>query len=216
MLTRDPRDSTLGIDLDQFTGRPTIAVVVPGGPAERDGSVRAGDIISAVDGVECKLSARLLPLSSPTVAAKNPLPVTLVRRATHGGGRLLAVRALPRTNARWYGRDKHRPRKSEGLWRTKEHTVSTSWKECRCVLFSDRRITIVERKLGVDASFGLRSTEMVALVQIPTKPSNTQERVETAHACIRTADGIIEMCESKQRAMTQIQSPPPLAWQRLI
>ena len=110
-------------------------------------------------------------------------------------------------------------RKSEGLlWRTKEHGPSQTdqLEECRCVLFSDRRITI-ERKLGVDASFGLGSTEMVALVQIPTKPSNTPGKGRN-RAClqIRTAD-IIEMSESKQRAMTpENKVSPLLAWQRPI
>ena len=30
---------TLGIDLDEFAGQPTVAIVVAGGPAHRDGRV---------------------------------------------------------------------------------------------------------------------------------------------------------------------------------
>ena len=43
-LLRDPLDGTLGIDLDQFAGLPTVAIVVPGGPADRLGAVRPGDV----------------------------------------------------------------------------------------------------------------------------------------------------------------------------
>ena len=217
-LARDARDGTLGIDLDQFTGRPTIAVVVPDGPAERDGSVRAGDIISAINGIECaSISEVIAVLSSPAVAAKSPLPVMILRRARFAVvDDNLLVRTLPRENAcdglagindvgsvlaGTYGGPA-----GNGL-----HKL-TQWSLCRCLLFSDRRVAIVNRKLGVDATFSLRSTEMVALVIIP-KSLSISPGDQQSRNCLqmRTTDGIIEMC-----APNSEQAAPPslLAWQR--
>ena len=59
-LHRDEHSGTLGIDLDEFAGQPTVAIVVPGGPAHRDGRVMPGDIILAVDRVHCHSVAQVI------------------------------------------------------------------------------------------------------------------------------------------------------------
>eukprot|EP00966_Prymnesium_polylepis_P117681 2720529-Prymnesium_polylepis.1 len=61
---RDPHDGTLGIDLDQFAGLPTVAIVVPGGPAERQGSVRPGDVVEAINGIPCGTVADVIGVLS--------------------------------------------------------------------------------------------------------------------------------------------------------
>ena len=211
-LSRDARDGTLGIDLDQFTGRPTIAIVVKGGPAERDGSVRAGDILTAVDGIECSsISDVIAVLSSPSASAKNPLTVTVLRKAKFAvADDVLLVRASPRENASdgiagmsgnanvFIGA--YAGPTNSGLYKLRE------WTPCRCRLDSNRRLTIKEHDLGVDAAFGLRSAEMVALIRISKGLGFDDKSLSCLQ--IRTADGILEFCSPGE-------TPEALyAWQR--
>lgn len=79
-LHRDRLDGTLGIDLDQFAGLPTVAIVVPGGPADRLGAIRPGDVVEAVNGVQCANVADVLNvLASEEVAAMTQVQMVLVR-----------------------------------------------------------------------------------------------------------------------------------------
>ena len=215
-LSRDARDGTLGIDLDQFTGKPTVAVVVPGGPAERDGTVRPGDIILAVDGVACSSIGEVIAvLSSPSASVKNPLSVQLLRKQKFAvADDLLLVRALP-TSAAVDGlaglanepsaSGKYGNAKSGGL----QHL--TDWTRCRCALMSDRRLCVTEPNMKVDAAFDLRATQSVQLILTPFDRGARTDATRRSCLQVRTPDGIIEFC-----APNPSSGEPSLllAWQR--
>ena len=218
-LSRDARDGTLGIDLDQFTGKPTVAVVVPGGPAERDGTVRAGDIILAVDGIECSSIGEVIAvLSSPAASVKNPLSVQLLRKDKFAvASDLLLVRAYSSSasadglngllgngskdgSPRAYGNNR-----SGGLQRL------TDWTPCRCELMSDRRLSVSEKNLNIDAAFDLRATESVQLVVTPSDRKETSETARRSCLQLRTPEGVVELC-----ALNPANGGPSvlLQWQR--
>ena len=216
-LSRDARDGTLGIDLDQFTGKPTVAVVVPGGPAERDGTVRAGDIILAVDGVACSSIGEVIAvLSSPAASVKNPLSVQLLRKAKFAvADDLLYVRALHSSSAAdgiagisggliIGSSQKYGSSKSGGLQHLNE------WTQCRCSLMSDRRLVIAERSRNLNAALDLRAMESVQLVITPLDnvPTDAARR-----SClqVRTPDGIIELSVPNP---TNGEQSVLLTWQR--
>ena len=80
-------DGTLGIDVDLFEGHPTVAILVPGGPAERQGTLQPGDIILRINGTACATIAQVLAALTLTVTLTlTPtltLNLTLTRTQTH-------------------------------------------------------------------------------------------------------------------------------------
>lgn len=219
-LSRDARDSTLGIDLDQFTGKPTVAVVVPGGPAERDGTVRPGDIILAVDGIDCSSIAEVIEvLSSPSASAKNPLSVKLLRKAKFAvADDLLLVRAMSASAAAdglagLLGGDKspRSPRSSYGNSKSGGLQQLTNWVLCRCALMSDRRMCVSEQSMGIDAAFDLRATESVQLILTTMDRDAKSDAARRSCLQVRTADGIVEFCSPNP---SNAESSVLLAWQR--
>lgn len=194
VLTRDARDGTLGIDLDQFAGQPTVAIVVAGGPAERDGTVRVGDILLAVDGLSCSSIAEVITiLTSPQVSAKNTLPVTILRMPTIVVNEdLLLVRARSTASAAdglggLLG----------GLREDHDHlndrlAILEEWTPCVCTLFSDRRLSVAERTFGIDLSFDLRAALSVQLVLVDAG----DQAQELSCLQVRVNDGLIEFCSA--------------------
>ena len=81
-LSRDARNGSLGIDLDEVDGKPLVARVLPGGPAERDGVIMTGDIIAEIDGIACgSIADAVAVLSSEAIGSKSPLGMKVIRRA---------------------------------------------------------------------------------------------------------------------------------------
>ena len=195
-LTRDARDGTLGIDLDQFAGLPTVAIIVKGGPAERDGTVRVGDIVLAVDGTACgSISEVIRVLSSPVASAKNPLTFTVLRKPTFiVAAKLLMVRAMPPASV------------SDGLGGIATTTAPPTviddqspgylkalarWTPCHCALHSDRRLNLREPSLNMDVAFDLRAALSVQVVTLEASAGP-----ELSCLQIRMPDGIIEFRSS--------------------
>ena len=220
-LTRDARDGTLGIDLDQFAGKPTVAVVVAGGPAERGGAVRAGDIILAIDGIAVADVAEVITLlTSPSISAKNPLTVQLLRKDVYAvADDALLVRATPLASATDgvagiggtpigsdAAGDKGLPPRLSKL---------AEWTRCRCRLFSDRRISISEEALEVDAGFDLRASKSVQLVTVPNETRSPQpgcaSLAERSCLQVRTEDFVLELCPlSNEETMSLFAWQSPL------
>ena len=76
-LSRDV-DGTLGIDVDLFEGHPTVAILVPDGPAERQGTLQPGDIILKINGTACATIAQVLGPDSPNPNSPDPTHLTLL------------------------------------------------------------------------------------------------------------------------------------------
>jgi len=52
-ITRDVQGGTLGIAVDLWDGEVTVGAITTNGPADREGTLIQGDIIRAVEGVQC-------------------------------------------------------------------------------------------------------------------------------------------------------------------
>ena len=188
-----------------------------GRPGRRDGTVRAGDIILAVDGVACSSIGEVIAvLSSPAASVKNPLSVQLLRKAKFAvADDLLYVRALHSSSAAdgiagisggliIGSSQKYGSSKSGGLQHLNE------WTQCRCSLMSDRRLVIAERSRNLNAALDLRAMESVQLVITPLDnvPTDAARR-----SClqVRTPDGIIELSVPNP---TNGEQSVLLTWQR--
>ena len=53
VITRDVQGGTLGIAVDLWDGEVTVGAITTNGPADREGTLIQGDIIRAVEGVQC-------------------------------------------------------------------------------------------------------------------------------------------------------------------
>ena len=53
IVTRDVQGGTLGIAVDLWDGEVTVGAITTNGPADREGTLIQGDIIRAVEGVQC-------------------------------------------------------------------------------------------------------------------------------------------------------------------
>jgi hypothetical protein len=213
-LTRDTRDGTLGIDMDQFMGKPTVAVVVAGGPADHDGSVCAGDVITAVEDVECDSMAKVIAvLKSPEVAAKNPVTMHLLRRATYTVvEENLLMRALPLSAAADGVAHVVAGASLEGgTGANDELDTLPEWKECRCALLSDRNLVIEAASMSIQVTVSLRSMQGVQLIITSDVGPNAPPGSIPDRSClqVRTADGLIELCLPSGSKAARL-----VAWQR--
>jgi len=193
-------------------------VIVPGGPAERDGTVRPGDIILAVDGVPCSSIGEVIAvLSSPAASVKNPLSVQLLRkakfavaddlllvRARHASAAADGLEGLTGSGTGGSTRQQYGNTKSGGL-----HLLS-EWTQCRCALMSDRRLCIRETSQGIDAAFDLRATQSVQLVLTQTDKVVSSDAGSRSCLQVRTPDGLIEFCAPDP---TNGEPSVLLAWQ---
>uniref|UniRef100_A0A7S3BY05 PDZ domain-containing protein n=1 Tax=Haptolina ericina TaxID=156174 RepID=A0A7S3BY05_9EUKA len=76
-LTRDEKTNSLGMQLDEFQGEVTVVWVVPGGAADKSGTVQMGDEVVGVDGVE---SHGLNELKGLVIQAKSTTLLFTIQR----------------------------------------------------------------------------------------------------------------------------------------
>ena len=114
-------DGTLGIDVDLFEGHPTVANLVPGGPAERQGTLQPGDIILRINGTACATIAQVL---NALAAPIDPVHIEALRRQRRV---LVSQDLLVRVNLE--SRVAATSARNGGLAR-----LPTTWSACRCEL----------------------------------------------------------------------------------
>ena len=183
-LHRDEHSGTLGIDLDEFAGQPTVAIVVAGGPAHRDGRVMPGDIILAVDRVHCHSVAQVI---SALASAQERVIFELLRQPL-----------------RYYIADElhvrvHREGAADaaGVITVSEPSAHRNgngggggggdWRRCSCRLRSDRQLQFSELPGGLEGCIDLRSALAVQLVLLPPYQQSDQQSEEISLLHIKTA-----------------------------
>ena len=188
-LHRDEHSGTLGIDLDEFAGQPTVAIVVRGGPAHRDGRVMPGDIILAVDRVHCHSVAQVI---SALASAQERVIFELLRQPL-----------------RYYIADElhvrvHREGASDaaGVITVSEPSAHRNggggggggdWRRCSCRLRSDRQLQFSELPGGLEGCIDLRSALAVQLVLLPPYQQSDQQSEEISLLHIKTAELSFEL-----------------------
>jgi len=175
-LVRDPLDGTLGIDLDQFAGVPTVAIVVPGGPAERQGAIRPGDVVEAINGISCATVADVIEvLSSAEVSAMSEVSMLLVRDPLFDvASNDLIVRELIEHES--------------GV------PALSGWVPCHCKLRSDRQLQIDKLNQiqgALQICVDLRASEGVQLV-IMDDLEDSQSEFDLSCLQVRTASQVYE------------------------
>ena len=140
-----------------------MAILVPGGPAERQGTLQPGDIILRINGTACATIAQVLgALAAPI----DPVRIEALRRQRRV---LVAQDLLVRVNLE--------SRAASAPGRNGVGPLPTSWSLCRCELLSDRQLQISRAPVvgGNPADKGqllgtidLRSAFNVHLVLVPT------------------------------------------------
>jgi C-terminal processing protease CtpA/Prc len=50
IIVRNESTGSLGLELDEYKGSPTVCAIMLGGPADQDGTLQMGDTVVAIDG----------------------------------------------------------------------------------------------------------------------------------------------------------------------
>jgi len=168
-LRRDCASGSLGIDVDEYEHLPTIAAIVGGGAAEKEGSLCVGDVITKIE--EREIDDLQEVLEALARLSASPVVHMEVRRSR---ARMLAAQSVLQ--------------RSFPLGATADEAAEATWSTRRCELGSNRRLELIAEEICIDGLLAAEQVDLAAAISIHLVICQSPSSADEDFSCLQVCD----------------------------